>query len=377
MEPREARQERKAALIARRAEVAIEKAREKAEREAQARAEAERLEAERRETARVARVAFDAYQHVRGRLERMRHGSAAVTLTAAERETAAALEHLWTASPDTIAQLRRWCEPVGGARPADYDAPSPELTVRLKRDHRVLRRQVGAELFVPEPQVLGAFGAWRDGDFYNEDTIRGFSALVALQDGAVLDTCRRAAARRLVWDIGGGWGGFAHQFKTICPNVTYLITGMPETFLLSAVYLMTLFPHARFRFYGDAPADDLWTGWDTTDFFFVPEGALSGVRPPRLDLVLDLATLRFMDAARIDLHVRRAYDWGAPYFYSLLPAGSPAEVIETLWGGIARAFWPHPVPPRAENIPPVVDGPAAPVPGVEYTHLIGWRRLRA
>jgi len=75
--------------------------------------------------------------------------------------------------------------------------------------------------------------------------------------------------------------------------------------------------------------------------------------------------------------VRRAFDWGAPYFYSLLPAAVPAPLIETVWSCIARAFWLHPVPPRAENIPPVADGPAAPVPGVEYTHLIGWRRLRA
>jgi hypothetical protein len=301
----------------------------------------------------------------------------AVTRTAAERDTAAALEHLWTASPETIAQLRRWCEPMGGARAADYDAPSPELTVRLKRDHRVLRRQVGTDLFVPEPQVLGAFGYRRDGDFYNEDSIKGFSALVALQDGAVLDACRRAPGRRLVWEIGGGWGGFAYQFKTICPNVTYLITGMPESWLLSAVYLMTLFPDARFRFHGDAPADDLWADWETADFVFVPEGALPGVRPPRLDLTLDLGALRHMDTARIAAHVHRAFDWGAPYFYSLLPAGSPAELIASVWGHIAGAYWPHPVPPRAENIPPVADGPAAPVPGVEYTHLIGWRRLRA
>jgi putative sugar O-methyltransferase len=184
-------------------------------------------------------------------------------------------------------------------------------------------------MFVPEPQVLGAFGVWRDGDFYNEDTIRGFSALVALQDGAVLDTCRRAPARRLVWEIGGGWGGFAHQFKTICPNVTHLITGVPESWLLSAVYLMTLFPHARFRFYGDAPAEDLWANWDTTDFVFVPEGAIPGAAA-RLDLTLDLGTLRHMDATRIAAHVRRAFDWGRRKLYSLLPAGAPADLMASV-----------------------------------------------
>ena len=376
MEPREqARQERKAALIARRAEVAVEKAREKAERAEREQAEADRVDAERRDIARVARVAFEAYEEVRDRLAPLRDADAA-TRTAAERATATALAPLWAASPETIAQLRRWCEPAGGARAADYDPPSPELTVRLKRDHRLLRRQAGTELFVAEPQVLGAFGIWRDGDFYNEDTIRSFSALVALDDGAVLDTCRRAPGRRLVWEFGGGWGGFAYQFKTICPNVTYLITGRPETWLLSAVYLMTLFPNARFRFHGDTPADTLWHGWETLDFVFVPEGALPGVPPPRLDLVMDLGALGSMDTARIDAHVRRAFDWRAPYCYSLLPAGAP-DLMERVWTRIARAFWPHPVPPRGENIPPAGDGPSRPIPGVEYAHLIGWRRLRA
>ena len=55
----------------------------------------------------------------------------------------------------------------------------------------------------------------------------------------------RAPGRKLVWEIGAGWGGFAYQFKTLFPDVTYVIVDLPELFLFSATYLMTLFPEAK------------------------------------------------------------------------------------------------------------------------------------
>ena len=65
-------------------------------------------------------------------------------------------------------------------------------------------------------------------ELHSEDTIKFALAATALQDGAVFTAFRAAARRRVVWEIGGGWGGFAYHFKTLCPNVTYLITGSPS-----------------------------------------------------------------------------------------------------------------------------------------------------
>src|SRR5439155_23712606 len=121
------------------------------------------------------------------------------------------------------------------------------------------RRQGGEELFLQESPLLGGFGFKRQHGLYNEDTIRYFKALTALHDGAVLDEFRGNTERRVAWEIGGGWGGFAFQFKTLCRNVTYLITGVPETLLVSAVYLMTAFPNARFQFYPACTERDPWS----------------------------------------------------------------------------------------------------------------------
>ena len=295
-------------------------------------------------------------------------------LTAVEQQMVARLGHLWDATPETIAALRQWCEPITGDRPADYAESSSESFIRLKRDVSFLRRQDAGDLFVQESPLLGGFGFRRQHGLYNEDTIRFFKALTALNDAAVLDEFRGNTPRRLVWEIGGGWGGFAFQFKTICRNVTYLITGLPETLLVSAVYLMTAFPDARFRFHPASMDNDVWSDWESVDFILAPESAVPDLKPPRVDLVIDLMALRNMSDHRVVCHVKRAFDFGARYFYSIEPGPIfPAEP-SSAWRAIETLYWPHPIPPRLDAS---VFVSGASMPQVDdYAHLVGWRRIR-
>jgi hypothetical protein len=298
-------------------------------------------------------------------------------LSDAERQMIAQLSHLWDASPDTIATLRQWCEPITGVRPTDYVETSPdsELFTRLKRDVSFLRRQGGDELFVQESPLLGGFGFKRQHGLYNEDTIRYFKALTALQEGAVLDELRRDTERRLVWDIGGGWGGFAFQFKTLHRNLTYLITGVPETLMVSAVYLMTAFPDARFRLYRGCRDRDPWSDWQQIDFILAPESELQSLKPPRVDLVVDLMALRRMSGSRIEFHVQRAFEFGARYFYSLEPGLIFPPEPPPVWRAIETLYWPHTIPPRLDAS--VLSIESGRVPQIDdYAHLVGWRRIR-
>jgi len=322
------------------------------------------------------RAAYAHYLKVRDWL-RSFPSSTGVDLSHTEQHTIAQLAHLWDASPETIATLRQWCEPITGVRAADYIETSPdsELFTRLKRDVSFLRRQGGEELFVQESPLLGGFGFKRQHGLYNEDTIRYFKALTALQEGAVLDQFRSDTERRLVWDLGGGWGGFAFQFKTLRRNVTYLMTGTPETLLVSAVYLMTAFPDARFRLYRGCTDRDAWSDWQQIDFILAPESELRSLKPPRVDLVVDLMALRSMTGNRVEFHVQRAFEFGARYFYSLEPGPIfPAEP-PPVWRALETLYWPHPIPPRLDAS--VFDVSAGEAPHVDdYAHLIGWRRIR-
>jgi hypothetical protein len=339
-------------------------------RKAERQAAKERVAALRRASETAPARAFEHYVAVRAWARRIADDDATVdlSLTPAEQQLVTGLRPLWNATPAVIAKLRHACEPISGVCPADYEPSSSALGKRLRRDlKRLLMGEHGQALFVPEPPVLGAFGHKTQGGRYNADTLKFFHVLVALHDGAVLGSLRHGG-RRLVWEPSGGWGGFAYQLKTVCPDVTYLITGLPDTLLVSAVYLQTVLPNACCRFYDPSRPDDddVWRNWEQADFIFAPEAALSDLRPPQLDLAVDILALQHMSPARAAAHVQWAFDRGCRYFYSLHPGSCSTNARPGSWQAIERLYWLHPVAPRVEVAKTDVD----------YSHVIGWRRLR-
>jgi putative sugar O-methyltransferase len=366
----EAKQRRDAEREARRADMRAAKERAAEERDLRKQEAQARRDAERRAQEEFEAQAYENYQQVRAWAMRMRTaaGAAAPPLTGDEHAMLARVAPMWDATPEMIAALRRWCEPVSGVRASDYESRDSDMAKDLKRQIGFLRKQLGPELFVPESPVLGGFGFVDQAALYNQDTVTSFNALVALQDAAVLQAFRHVEPRQVVWEIGGGWGGFAYQFKRVCPNVTYVITGHPDLFLLSAVYLMSVFPEARFRFFDDG-AD-----WEGADFVFAPEWAVPTFDLPRLDLTIDLMALQTMTCARATRHVERAFDLGSRYIYTMTRIDAGVSRI-AVHDAIARHFWPHPVPPRRD--PKLEDMRAA--TGVEdeaeFSHLVGWKRI--
>jgi len=321
--------------------------------------------------------AYESYLRVRDWAARMRGiVNGHVMLSDAERQSLAALGHLRNAAPETVAMLRTHTAAAGGACATDYQNPESDLLRRLQRDLHVLRRQLGSELLVQEPAQLGGFGWIKAGERFNADTVRYFEVLGVLKDAAVLGEYRAPRQRRLVWEIGGGWGGFAYHFKTIAPGTTYLITALPDQFLLSAVYLMTMFPDATVRFYDESrSADEFWRDWERVDFMFAPEGVELGASAPPVDLTIDLQALSAMSATRACRHVERAFESGARYFYTLLPTQPSIDETAHVRRALERRFWLHPVPPRTDPEPPSDDLMTLPPFMSDRLHLVGWRRI--
>ena len=319
--------------------------------------------------------AFEHYLYVRDRVRALREMEpASEAVTESERRMLSVVGRLWDATPDTIAALRQQGEAISGVRASDYGPAETATRARLERDLRRLLARGDRALWVDEPKALGGFGFNGLAQLYNEDTLRFFRVLSLLQDAAVLKEFVQSTTRRTVWEIGGGWGGFAYQFKTLCPDVTYVITGQPELFLLSAVYLMALFPTAHIRFYDHRCPDAFWRDWQAVDFAFAPESAVAELQPPSLHLTVDVAALERMTPGRIDRHVRRAYDLGCSYLMSAGGArdGQPdgASVVSA---AIDRFYWRHPVSAplyAAKRL-------SLSRESADSTYLLGWRRLHA
>jgi hypothetical protein len=328
----------------------------------------------------VAPAAPDVYARfvdVRARVRGMRLPEAGDTnATPSERRMFAALDGLWEAGPEVVARLRRCGEAVTGVRASDYENAKPSAQARL--EHELARLlEHGDTLWRDEPTTLGGFGFDGLGRRYNEDTLRFFRVMSLLEDAGVLKDFRGGGSRRTVWEIGGGWGGFAYHFKSVCPDVTYLITGAPEQLLLSASYVRTQFPAADVRFYDPLHQDAFWQDWARADFAFAPDSAVADLQPPSLMLTVDVAALERMSPARIGLRVARAHALGSRYFVSVCPADEPdPELGSHVRPAVERWYWPHPLsaPQHLAKRFAVRGGRQTPY---RRTYLLGWRRLHA
>ena len=296
-------------------------------------------------------------------------------------------EYMLDASPLIVESLRHHTFHLTGIRTYEYRPHrGDEARRRFEAKLRMLRELEGDALLVPEAPLLGGFGHEIDGALYNIDTLKFFEVLIALERGAVLPEIR-APGRKLVWEIGAGWGGFAYQFKTLFPDVTYVIVDLPELFLFAATYLMTLFPQAKVHFHagGDALAD-----WEGVDFAFVPAHASESLRGLRPDLALNMVSFQEMTTAQVDGYARLAWELGCPLIYSLNRDRSPWNPeLGSVREALGRYYRLHEVPLlelpytrmpelQTRSLPErAVQWGLSALAGessFDYRHVVGWRR---
>lgn len=326
---------------------------------------AERRRADERRAAR----AWATYTELRPRMVLMK-SAAGVTTTMPE------LQPLWDATPEMLMRLRHFGACVGGSRPSDYVDVSEEGKRQFRAQLRKLRDDAGDDLLVPEPRRFGCFGFARDGNVHTADTLRYFEVLSALRLAMALPSSASVRTRTVVWEIGGGWGGLAYQFKTLFPQVTYVLSAHPDQLLLSATYLSVLFPRAVIRFYGECSDKELWRNLKKVDFVFVPDTVVGSIGLQSLDLVIDLMALEPMARPAAEDHVRSAFNLGAPFFYSALPALS-SGASSNLRALLARYYWLHEIPisqaPKRDAFVPWPRPTDAKI--AARTHVVGWKRI--
>ena len=325
--------------------------------------------------------AYQAYQWVRERVsvikdleaQRRAHSHAPSSYWS---EELSGFEYLLDASPFIIDKLRHHTYHVTGLRVYDYRTNQDRAKRRFADKLQALVEAAGGRnLLVPESPALGGFGHIIDGEIFNLDTLKYFEVFTVLERGAVLQEFRSQAERRLVWEIGAGWGGFPYQFKKLCPNVTYVITDLPELFLFSATYLMTTFPGARVRFYGEVPPDQLFDGWQQYDFIFVPDTFHHIVRPERVDLTVNMVSFQEMTTDQVTAYVRRAHELNCPFLYSLnRDRSNYNRELASVRECIGKYYWPREYTVLPVSYTKMLDDEPGP-PEREYKHVIGWRRV--
>ncbi len=284
-------------------------------------------------------------------------------------------EYMMDASPLVIEKLRHHTHNLTGLHANQYRDSLRKYRRRYGEKLEALRALDDVGLWVPEARLLGGFGFDIEGQLVNLDTLKFYEVLIALHQGAVLSELREATERKLVWEIGAGWGGFPYQFKKLCPNATYVITDFPELFLFSATYLMAAYPEAKVRFFGEVPPEETFADWRDLDFIFIPDTFHATVRPEQVDLLINMVSFQEMTTQQVDAYVRRAFDLGCPYLYSLnRDRSGHNDELSNVRSIIGKYYWPHPVDILPVSYTKMLnEDPDEEDSG--YKHVVGWRRV--
>ena len=231
------------------------------------------------------------------------------------------IDYLLDASPLIVRKLRHHAFHITGIRPYDYRSKPDGRREHFEARLRDLRELGGETLLVPESSALGGFGHKIDGRLFNVDTLKFYEVLIGMERGGVLHAIRNAK-RPVVCEIGAGWAGFAYQFRTLFPHVTYVIVDFPELFLFSATYLGTVFPDARLLF-AESETEAGTDRWLEADFVFVPNTLAHFVDVAPLDLAINMVSFQEMTAAQVRRYANLFALARCPTLYSLNRERSP------------------------------------------------------
>jgi putative sugar O-methyltransferase len=227
-------------------------------------------------------------------------------------------DYMLDASPLIVRKLREHCYHLTGLRSYDYRSHHVHQRDAFAKKLYALRELDDDALLVPESRELGGFGHVIDGALINIDTLKFYESLIAVNKAGLLAPFReKAGGRKVVIEIGAGWGGFAYQFKTLCPKVCYIIVDLPQTLLFSGIYIKTLFPQAKVLLYGDKAPERLLEGYESLDFVLLPHWAFGSIRFPEIDLAINMASFQEMTSRQVDEYVGQLAALGCPSLYSL------------------------------------------------------------
>ncbi len=233
-------------------------------------------------------------------------------------EELAGFNYILDASPLIVDNLREHSHHITGIRSYEYRQHHDVKKAAFGKKLAGLKSLDHDNLFVEESPILAGFGHNLENELLNLDTLKFYEFLIGLNSQGFLDAFRSDTdSRGIVAEIGPGWGGFPYQFKTLFPNTTYVLIDLPLTLLLSITYLKTAFPGASTFVYGDYPIDELAGQLDSYDFVFIPHFALGQLELPGINLALNMVSFQEMTSENVEGYVKRAYDWGSPYLYSL------------------------------------------------------------
>ncbi len=250
-------------------------------------------------------------------------------------------DYMLDASPFIINKMREHCYHLTGLRSYEYRQHHIHQAKQFEQKLNALQKMDKNNLLIAESSILGGFGHNLNGKLFNIDTLKFYESLIALQESDILSNISNSknVERKVVMEIGAGWGGFAYQFKTLFPNTCYVIVDLPQTILFSSLYLKTAFPDSSIFFCERKNLSLCLNDFIKNDFIFIPHYLLNEIIFPKVDLAINIASFQEMTTAQVSGYLAYLNDVKCPFIYSHNRNRSPHNKQLTLVSKIIEEFY--------------------------------------
>ncbi len=178
--------------------------------------------------------------------------------------------------------------------------------LRLVYDYLSLTKGLPPTFWGDEPapnEATKIVGIPFNGRLITDDLVNYQKVVTTLYQAGLLAEPDAGGARRLFFEIGGGYGGLAHQImRTVRDDVTYVIVDLPEMLFWSAVFLRLNNPGRRLFLYDPATfsADALHRALAENAFVLLPNYRLADLEEfPAVDLALNRLSMQEMTDAQV------------------------------------------------------------------------------
>jgi putative sugar O-methyltransferase len=107
--------------------------------------------------------------------------------------------------------------------------------------------------------------------------------------------------RKVVVEIGGGYGGLGYFLSKLMSNLTYVDFDLPENMALTAYYLMNSFPEKKILLYGEAELNE--DALKNYDIIIMPNFELSNLPSKKANLAFNSYSLAEMSTETINIYI--------------------------------------------------------------------------
>jgi putative sugar O-methyltransferase len=190
-----------------------------------------------------------------------------------------------------------------------------DLVLEYHRYSKVIKKELLAS--VSESSAGGSDFVYYRGQYLSEKLL--FHTLIVNDINRYITF--QKDERNVIVDIGSGYGGLDRLLTYYIPNSCFILVDLPETLLLTSYYMRYNFPDKKIALLSDIV--DRLSEFDKLvleyDFIIVPPSVVEKIPSSFVDLVMNSASLGFMQKDYVKYYLSHIYRMLRPlgHFYSL------------------------------------------------------------